>query len=147
MPFPWSSNFRLTPQFVRYVLIGVLVLVVDVGGLAILLAAGVVREGAVASSFLAAMIVQFTLNRWLNFRAFDRSVVSQAANYLAVTGANLLLTLVVVDFCVLQLHTTALAGKLLSLPLTLPFSYVAHKHVTFGAGLRASLARVIGRTK
>jgi putative flippase GtrA len=131
----WAREKR---SFFIYIAIGLLTAGVDVGTLAGLLSWHVFRELAVSFSFAAAMFVQFTLNRSLNFRSYDRPLHRQAGTYVAVTAFTWLLTVCLIDLFVLEFGTPVLAAKIMTLPITFPLSFLGHKYLTFGAGLRAA---------
>lgn len=136
------TNHTDVRKFLVYVAIGIPVFAADALTMLGMLNLDVRREYAVVAGFFVGMVVQFSLNRWLNFRAFHKSVHQQIPAYLLVTGVNLVGTVAIVDASVIALHATAFVGKICSLGFTLPFSYWGHSRVTFrsddNAGLQAA---------
>ncbi len=128
------SRIRLqklcSPYFLRYAAIGVLVLTVDLLGVATLSTLGVRREFAISFSFLAAMCVQFYLNRRYNFQT-GKSLIWQITSYACVTGLAAALAVVLVDTICDYFRFSVLLSKILTLPIITPISFLGHRHFTF----------------
>lgn len=131
--------FQNKARFIGYACIGCVVLCVDIFTLRALLLLKAPREGAVALAFLAAMAVQFTLNRWLNFRSSNGTLYVQVLWYLIITGANITLSIVLIDALVLSIGVDTLIAKVITLPITVPLGYLGHSYFTFGKGSQAAL--------
>jgi acetyltransferase-like isoleucine patch superfamily enzyme/putative flippase GtrA len=160
MATPWESLFRVYEKmpagvrkrltvfvsdprtlrgFFLYVCIGFTGVTVYFGLLWIFLRANLPALTATAASFLIGASLQFLLNRYLNFRAFDRTITRQASTGLAVITLNFLLTLAIVAFAVHALHMSAFLANIATIPVTLPVAYLATRYMTFGPGIRARL--------
>jgi putative flippase GtrA len=135
--------FVSSPQtlrlFVVYIGIGFAGLAAYFAVLEALLRENVPLLAATACSFLVGVSFQFLLNRYVNFRAFDRAVTRQASTYVVVIGLNLLLTMLVVAVAVRALHMNPFLANLATIPITSPVAYLANRYLTFGPGIRARL--------
>ncbi|HTX59255.1 MAG TPA: GtrA family protein [Verrucomicrobiae bacterium] len=131
-------------QLARYLTIGGLVFVVDIGAFTLFLRLHWWLPAGTATAYALGVIAHFTLNKYVNFRAHDRSVHSQAVTYGAVVGFCLLTTLAIVSGAV-ALGLPPLAGKLLAVAANVPIGFLGHRHLTFGRGILASLRAFAGR--
>jgi len=125
-------------QLARYVTIGGLVFCIDVGSFAGFLRAGVPLLVTTTLSYCLGIATHFTLNKYVNFRAHDRPVHSQALTYGIVAFVCWLTTLGIVKGAV-AFGAPPLAGKLLAIAFNLPLGFVGHRTFTFGRGIAASL--------
>jgi len=138
-------------QLLRYAIIGGISFCVDAGlfqalvwvlspslGLKIALACAVVFANAVA------MTVHFSLNKYVNFRAHDRAIHLQAGTYVVVAAVNVLLALSIVEILVVRAGLIPIVAKVLSVIMLMPFTFSAHRFLTFGPGIAARIRRVLG---
>lgn len=132
----------LQRQFVAYGVVGVAGTLIDVGLFWLLVRASVWTPAAVTLAFLTATAVQFFLNRHWSFRAFHRPAGIQAPEYAIVTIVTLLLTIAIVESAIAWVHVSPITAKALSIPPTAIVGFVANRHLTFGAGMRAALRRL-----
>jgi putative flippase GtrA len=123
--------------FVLYAGIGVSGVTVYFGLLWIFLRQHMAALPATMISYLLGASLQFVLNRYVNFQAFDRSVARQASSYLAIIVLNLMVTAVVVMVGVHAFHLHAFTANLATIPFTFPTAYLANRYMTFGPGIRA----------
>ena len=101
---------------------------------------------ALASGFAVSIASHFTLNKYVTFRSHDRPVTVQLRNYLIVTGLLYLVALGVVETGIHRFHLSEMAAKLVSVPITIPFGFLANKYLIFGSGVAAVVARLRNRT-
>lgn len=86
-------------------------------------------------SYVIAITVQFFLNKYLNFRSFERAIHQQAGTYVAIAIINYAIMIAVEEFGLHVLHMSPLMSYALSIPVNLPVSYLAHRFLTFGPGI------------
>ena len=130
---------RSVQQFITYIVIGALAVGVDFGTLAFLLRTHIAVALAVSIAFFASVVVHFTLNKYYNFRNFDRPVHQQARTYLLVATIVWLFTLGWVEFFVRYFGTPVLVAKVLNMPVTVVIGYLATRFLTFGPGIGSSV--------
>jgi putative flippase GtrA len=140
-----TSTFRssaLRWQFMRYVAIGATVFCVDVGSFQVFVRMHALLPVAATAAYVLAMATQFSLNKYFNFRVFSRSALSQMRTYLAICGLQLILTVGVVEIGVHGFGLSPLLSKITAIAVNLPLGFFAHRHLTFGRGIRAFLERL-----
>jgi len=141
---PWQGSLRamfaaaLQPQFLAYVMIGVLTQIVDLAIFSLLAWHRVPVELASTFSISLATILHFTLNKYANFRNYDRHVGAQLRTYLALAAISLCLQISMVSFFTRFLHLSPLIAKIITNGSNFPLNYLAHRYLTFGAGIRQS---------
>ena len=126
-------------QFAAYVIIGALAVGVDLGALALLLRAHAAIWIAVSLAFLASVVVHFTLNKYYNFRNFDRPVAAQARTYLIIATVVWLFTLAWVEFFVRWFGLPVLLAKITVMPVNVVIGYLATRFLTFGPGIGSAV--------
>jgi putative flippase GtrA len=121
---------------------------VGVAGVALymLLLAAFVRIGlrsfeAFTLSYVLAVSAQFLMNKYWNFKAFDRAIHQQAATYVVVTALNYAIMIGVEEASIHTLHVTPLWAYVISIPVNLPVGYLANRFLTFGPGIFAAFKR------
>jgi putative flippase GtrA len=129
-------------QFVRYVLIGGFVFVIDVGSFKVLYGRGVILSVATVVSYALAVSTHFTLNRLYNFRNFERSVLQQARTYAIVAGGCLLVQVAVVEAAVRLGHIDPTLAKALGVIVNIPLGFLGHRYLTFGDGIASAIRRM-----
>jgi putative flippase GtrA len=92
-------------------------------------------------SYVLAVTAQFFMNKYWNFRAFDRTIHQQARTYVVVTAFNYLIMIAVEEFGLIVMHLSPIAAYGLSIPIVLPFGYLAQRFLTFGPGIFAFFRR------
>lgn len=132
-------------QLLRYLAIGGIVFVIDVGSFRLLIVAGVFLAIATTLSFTLAVCVHFTLNKYLNFRVHDRSVQAQASTYVVVAAVAWLVTLAIVEIGVRLGGLPPLASKLVAVAVNIPVGFFGHRYLTFGPGIVRTLQRALAR--
>lgn len=140
---PVISSPASLRQFLTYGTIGVGITVLDFGVLAVLLSEGLYRPLSVTVAYVVAGITQFMLNKYWNFRNFDRSISAQAGTYLILWVAFWLATVAWIEIAVRVLHIPPLVAKALFLPVNVVGGYLAVRHLAFGKGIRRALLDVL----
>jgi putative flippase GtrA len=123
-------------QFFTYASIGGFVQVVDIGLFRALVSARAVPEIAATVAGAIAMVVHFSLNKYVNFRNHDRPVYRQAGTYLAVGLVWWIVTLAIIATLTRIFGVPPLYAKLVAVAVNFPVGYVAHRYLTFGQGIR-----------
>lgn len=133
-------------NFFEYIAIGGISFVVDVGLFLVLLALGLFRPLATSISFLSALTCHFLLNKYLNFRNFERAIKAQIRTYLIVAGFSMLLTVVIIEVLVGIFNAAPFIAKPVAIAVNIPVGYFGHKYLTFSKGIRRALKSIRGRT-
>jgi putative flippase GtrA len=103
--------------------------------------AGFLLPIATSASFLLAIMTHFTLNRFLNFRNFERTIVDQARTYVVVASVALVIQNAAVLTGVYLFHLVPLLAKIIGIAINLPIGFVGHRYLTFGHGIVGTLRR------
>ena len=137
--------------FAQYLCIGALVMAIDFGTFALLMRIGVTLAIALTIAYVLGVTAHFTLNRFLNFRNFDRAMHEQFRTYLAIVFVSWLVTLAVTETGFRLLGFTPMFSKLCAVAINLPIGFFGHRHLTFGPGIthtaRTMYARIKGRSQ
>ena len=136
---PIISSPATLRQFVVYVLIGVAVTGLDFGLLALLLYAGLYRPLSVSIAFLTACTAQFFLNKYCNFRNFDRTTSAQAGTYVALTVTFWLATVLWIEIMVRAFELPPLLAKLSFIPVNVVGGFLSVRYLAFGKGIRRTI--------
>ncbi len=121
--------------FVNYILIGITGEAILFVLFWALLGFGVNRVLALGISYTVAVSAQFVLNKYCNFRAFDRTVVQQARTYVVITAIVYAVSIPIIEITVRFLHLGAMVGLLFTVPICLPIGYLGNRYLTFGPGI------------
>ena len=131
-------------QFLRYITIGGIVFVVDIGSFKLLLGTKLVLFFVTTTAYALALSTHFTLNKFANFRAHDRPTHHQAANYAVIAFVGWVITLIVVETGTHRFGVAPLEAKLVAVVINLPIGFFGHRFITFGSGFLAALRRIGG---
>jgi putative flippase GtrA len=108
---------------------------------------------AVAASvaYVLGVSTHFTLNRYLNFRNFERAIHAQARTFTVIVLLSWALTIGIIMLGT-HLGCGAIVAKVIAVIVNLPAGYIAHRYLTFGKGMRAAIrarsaARATARTE
>lgn len=115
-------------QFTVFVVGGLLSMAVDVGLMQALIGWGVHYAGATTAGFAAGLAVNYAFHSRVTFST--NATPANFARYLCLVGVNYGLTMACVSLSV-PLLGSALAGKLLSLPLVALNGFVLGKYWIF----------------
>lgn len=118
----------LTPQFLVYVLGGVLSAAVDIGVLQLLLMQGATAMTATSAGFAAGLLVNYAFHAKVTFSHIHSA--AGVLRYLTLVAANYLLTLACVALSV-RLCGHPLPGKVLSLPVVAVNGFLLGKYWVF----------------
>lgn len=88
---------------------------------------------AFTSSYVVAVTAQFLMNKYWNFRSFNRPIHVQATTFIVVTAVNYVLMIAVEEAAIHALGVSMLLAYLMSVPINVPVGYVANRYITFGA--------------
>jgi putative flippase GtrA len=115
-----------------YVFIGVFGVLLYMGLLWCFVRAGMPPIPAFTLSYVIAVSVTFLLNRYLNFKSFERAIHKQAGVYVVITVLNYLIMIAVEAVGIGPLRLSPMMAYMLSIPVNLPVAYFAHRFLTFG---------------
>ena len=150
----FKEYFRQNRRFFfTYAAIGCVVFFVDILSYRMSLLLGARLYLAVTIAFVLALCVHFTLNKFVNFKNFDRAIHQQLRTYGVLVAFNYCLTLGTVELGV-HWGLSPLMAKIVSVGLVFPIGFLSQRHLTFGAGigatarqLRAAAVARMARTK
>lgn len=132
--------------FATYLAIGGGTFVVYLTVFSILQSHGIPLPVASSIAYFTTPPVHFILNRYFNFRRFDRSLHDQARTYLVVIAVQWLVTLAIVD--VLSAHGVhPTIAAILAVAVNVPCGFLANRYLTFGVGIVPRLLRLRKVTK
>ncbi len=144
-----SDDRQTQLLFARYLLIGGFVFCLDIGSFQVFLKSGAFRAFGpyslavvTAASYLLAVATHFTLNRFLNFRNFERTIVQQARTYVVVAALCGAIQLAVVEGGVHILGLPPLVAKILAVAINVPIGFLGHRYLTFGHGIAGAIRRL-----
>jgi putative flippase GtrA len=115
-------------QFAVYIGGGVLCALIDIGLMQLLIAAGAHYASATTAGFVAGLVVNYAFHSRVTFTS--TATPTNFVRYLCLIGINYLLTMACVALAV-PLLGSALAGKLVSLPLVALNGFVLGKYWIF----------------
>lgn len=126
----------------RYLAIGGFVFAIEIASFQAFVHAGFLLPVATSLSFLLAVSAHFTLNRFFNFRNFERTIVQQAGTYAVVAAFALFVQNAIVQVGVHVLTLSPLAAKVAGIAVNVPLGFLGHRYLTFGRGIGAALRRL-----
>jgi len=128
-------------SLIRYLGIGGFVFLLDIATFQLSIKAGIYRPLATTIAYVLAVTAHFLLNKFFNFRNFDRSTARQLRTYLVVVIFSWLVTLLVIEVSVRWLGWLPLWAKILAIVINIPVGFLANRYLTFGAGIGATLRK------
>lgn len=131
-------------QFSRYLVIGGAAFVIDVGSFKMLLSLQRFVGVAATLSYLLAISLHFTLNKYVNFKAYDRRTTEQASTYLVVAFVCWCTTIAIVEGGV-ALGLSPMLAKLFAVAINFPIGFAGHRLLTFGPGIVKVAHRLLRR--
>jgi putative flippase GtrA len=126
---------------VRYLAIGGFVFMLNLAALSWLLHVHAPYWLAFGVAFVVSLAAHFTLNRFLNFRNFERTIVQQAGTYSAV-AAICFLVQVTVGPLALRMGLPPLFALAIAVGLNVPIGFLGHRYLTFGHGIAGAIKRM-----
>ena len=121
-------------HFTIYVAIGTFVLIVYLGLFQFLEAHHVALSLASTIAYAVATATHFSLNRYTNFRRFDRAIHDQARTFIAVIFGQWIITLVIVNLLVFRGVSPTIAS-VVAVVVNFPLGFIANRYLTFGVGI------------
>jgi putative flippase GtrA len=130
--------------FLVYAAIGAFVFVLYVGLFQLLeVSHRVPLTLASTIAYFVATATHFTLNRYANFRRFDRAIHDQARTFVAIILGQWLVTLAIVNL--LAVHgVPPIVATIVAVVVNLPLGFIANRYLTFGIGI---VPRLLGGWK
>ena len=141
---PFNLQRTTLIQLGRYIIIGLIVTAIDTSSFAFQIKHHGALVVAATLSYVLGVISHFTLNRLANFRNFDRSWQQQGRTYAAIVFCQYLLMLTFVSTGV-AIGLPPLWAKLVAIAVLFPITFLAHRYLTFGAGIGAVGRRFLNR--
>jgi len=126
---------------IMYAAIGGFVMVVYLALFAGLAALRVPLLVATSAAYFTATAVHFTLNRYINFRRFDRSGFDQARTFATIIAVQWVVTLAVVNFLTTHGVRPTIAALVATI-VNFPVGFFAHRYLTFGVGNVPRILRI-----
>ena len=121
MPVLAGRTF-LSPQFLRYILVGLATVGVDIAGVYFLLALSVGYQVSITLGFALALAVNYSLHTYFTFEA-PRMSWTQVRRYSVVVALNYVITMAIVWLAHEGLLLPVMVGKIASLPVMLVNGY------------------------
>ena len=141
-------------QFLLFLAFAGLAALVNVLSRAGLSSVGISFSLAIAVAYVLGMFVNFTLNKYLNFKSRERSTAAQANTFVVVAMCGLLLVEVIAGLArwgisragiEIPLVSTETAAHATAVGLVAIYSFLAHRFLTFDRGILLALARLRNR--
>ncbi len=133
---------KIPPLFSRYIGIGGLVFVLNVGTFQLLILAQVYRPLATTIAYVLGVACHFILNKFFNFRNFERSIAHQLKNYVVVVIFCWLVTVLVIEVCVRRLGLAPWLAQLVAVAVNIPTGFLGNYYLTFGGGVKPLLRKL-----
>ncbi len=130
---------KISPLLSRYIGIGGLVFVLYFGTFKLLILAQVYLPLATTIAYVIAVSSHFLLNKFFNFKNFERSIAHQLKSYVVVVIFCWFVTLLVIEICVRRLGLEPWLAQLVAVALNIPAGFLGNYYLTFGGGIKALL--------
>jgi putative flippase GtrA len=125
-------NFFLTRLFALYIVFAGIATIVDFAVLTLLVEkAGMHYLTSAAISYLCGMTINFSLNKFFNFRNKSTRVAHQFGLFAFVALIGLALNQIILYLMVDILGIYYLTGKVVSVAVVMFWSFIGHKKITF----------------
>lgn len=129
-------------SFIVYISIGFFVMLIDLGLFRLFLIQNLYRPIAASIAYLTAITVHFFLNKFFNFKNFDRSTFKQMQTYAIVAAFCWLATVSVIEIGVRVFGLGEMFSKFVAILVNIPLSYLGHRYFTFSSGIRGGLGEL-----
>lgn len=142
-----NSTQEINTQILKYLVIGglnfitdflILFILVDYFKFEVILAATI--------SYACGLIVHFNLNRYWNFRNFERTYLQHLRTYLVATAFFYVINILSIKLF-LMIGIYYLLAKILSTMITACLTFATNKYITFSNGIRYSVIKLIKELK
>ena len=138
----------LARKFVLYLFIGGITFCVDMGSfLVFIYLFKLLRPLSSSIAFLLGLACHFSLNKYFNFKSFERVIYQQLRTYIFVVGINLLVTVIVIEILCELLNILPFYAKCAAVAVNIPIGFLGHKYLTFGEGTRKFVKEQICKFK
>jgi putative flippase GtrA len=128
------SDRLVQRQFATYLVIGGTVFCIDVSTFAFCVARHMFLPLASTTAFFTGTTTHFLLNRYANFRRFDRAIHDQARTFAFIIFVQWLITLAVISALVAHgLYPTV--ARIVAIAVNLPLGFIANRYLTFVVGI------------
>ena len=128
-------------QFATYLVIGGTVFCIDVTTFTVCVTHHMWLPLASTTSFFTGTTTHFLLNRYANFRRFDRAIHDQARTFAFIIFVQWLITLAVISALVGHgVYPTA--ARIIAIAVNLPLGFLANRYLTFGVGIVPRVLRL-----
>lgn len=127
-------------QFATYLVIGGTVFCIDVTTFSVCVARHMFLPLASTTAFFTGTTTHFLLNRYANFRRFDRAIHDQARTFAFIIFVQWLITLALISALVAHGVFPTLA-RIIAIAVNLPLGFVANRYLTFGVGIVPRMLR------
>jgi putative flippase GtrA len=130
----FASDRLVQRQFATYLVIGGTVFCIDVSTFAFCVAHHMFLPLASTTAFFTGTTTHFLLNRYANFRRFDRAIHDQARTFAFIIFVQWLITLALISALVAHgVYPTV--ARIVAIAVNLPLGFIANRYLTFGVGI------------
>jgi putative flippase GtrA len=140
LPIRTASGTSNAECFLRYAATGGIAVLADLTCFQILVMAGVFLPLTTTIAFCCGVCFHFSLNKLWTFRAKGAPDAFQIAAYLSVLCASFLVTQLVVEAMVIELHAVPIVARIAAIVVALPVGFFGHRYVTFRDGRKTTPA-------
>ena len=138
----------LERKFALYLFIGGITFCVDMGSFLVLIYLfELLRPLSSSIAFLLGLACHFSLNKYFNFKSFERVIYQQLRTYIFVVGINLLITVIVIEISCELLNIPPFYAKCAAVAVNIPIGFLGHKYLTFGEGTRKFVKKYMYKFK
>ncbi len=114
-----------------YIAVGICTTIIDFGLLRLGIACGLVQPLAVSVAIVTAGVFQFSMYRFVVFRARERPVGLQAGGYFATLAVAWWSTVLLVEGFTHWLLVGTLVAKMMTIPIVLPVGFLVNRYIVF----------------
>jgi len=138
----------LERKFALYLFIGGITFCVDMGTFLVLIYLfNLLRPLSSSIAFLLGLACHFSLNKYFNFKSFERVIYQQLRTYIFVVGINLLVTVIVIEILCGLLNILPFYAKCGAVAVNIPIGFLGHKYLTFSEGTRKFVKKHIYKVR
>jgi len=135
------SDRLVQRQFATYLVIGGTVFCIDVSTFTLCVGHHMFLPLASTTAFFTGTTTHFLLNRYANFRRFDRAIHDQARTFAFIIFVQWLITLALISALVAHGVYPTLA-RIAAIAVNLPLGFIANRYLTFGVGIVPRVLRL-----
>lgn len=139
----FSIDLLTAKQFIKYVLIGGTVAVIEMTVFILFTWSNKFSmEICFSISFIIATLFHFLLNKYWNFKSFERPVYFQLRTYAITVGISYTYNFIIMQVLVNFLGMPSILAKLLATASLVLWSFAMQKYITFQKGIRFFLKKL-----